>query len=373
MRIGVNLLPFREHLAGAGRFAKNVVENLAEIDGRNFYLFVTAESWEHFRIQRENFSQVLCPFSPKDQLLRVFWEQLILPWQLLYHQIDLLFTPSVVIPLWIPCKTVTMIYDMIPFHRGVTKYPKSRAAYIRWMTRRAAKRSDVVLTVSENSKREIIQFCQVPQEKILVASAGVDEKYRPLDSDELIASCRARYNLPDQFILFVGTLEPGKNIFRLIQAFRRLKSRDCIPHRLVIVGPYGWEINRLLEAINDPELGGEIQIAGFIPEEDLPLVYNAADLFVFPSLYEGFGLPPLEAMACGTPVIASNVSALSEVVGEAGLLVDPYDVEDLASAMERVLTDQGLRAKMVQKGLERAKLFSWRRTAEVVVEAFCRA
>jgi len=371
MRIGVNLLPFRKHLAGAGRYAKKVIESLAEIDRRNLYhLFVTKESQGHFQIQRENFRQVLCPLSPQFRPLRILWEQFILPWQLLYYRIDLLFTPSVAIPFWVPCKTVTTIHDMIPFHQKVGKYPKIRAAYMRWATKRAARRSDLVLTVSEHSRQEIIQFCQVSGGKILVAPNGVDEKYRRVDSKGPIARCRAKYKLPDRFILFVGTLEPGKNIPRLVEAFRRLKSRCCIPHKLVIVGPRGWGTKPILKTIENSALKDEIWITGFIPELDLPYVYNAADLFVFPSLYEGFGLPPLEAMACGTPVVASNVPALPEIVGEAALLVDPYDIDELASAMERVLRDKQLRERMVGKGMERARGFSWKKTAEIVAEAF---
>ena len=371
MKIGVNLLPFRRRLAGVGRYAKNVIENLAEIDGQNlYYLFVTEESRRHFQIQRENFRQVLCPFAPKFRLLRILWEQLILPWQLLYFRIDLLFTPSVAIPLWVPCKTVTTIHDMIPFHQGIRKYPKVRAAYMRWATRRAAKRSDLVLTVSEHSRQELIQFCQLSGEKILVAPDGVDEKYSRVDSKGPLSRCRTKYKLPDRFILFVGTLEPGKNILKLVEAFRRLKSQCSIPHKLVIVGPQGWGTKAILKTIENSALKDEIRITGFIPEEDLPFVYNAADLFVFPSLYEGFGLPPLEAMACGTPVVASNVPALPEVVGEAALLVDPYDIDELVSAMERILRDRQLRERLASKGMERARGFSWKKTAEIVLGAF---
>ena len=371
MRIGVNLLPFRQHLAGAGRYAKNVLENLAEIVGQNiYYLFMTEQGQAHFQIPRDSFIHILCPFSPRGQLIRILWEQLVLPWQLLYYRIDLLFTPSVAIPAWVPCTTVTTIHDMIPFHREITKYPKIRAAYIRRMTSRAARRSDIVLTVSENSKREIAQLCRIPEEKILVAPNGVDARYRPIDAQGPMARCRARYGLPARFILFVGTLEPGKNLLGLIEAFRRLKSQGHIPHKLVIVGPHGWGTKPSFEAASEPDLRDEIRITGYIPEEDLPLVYNAADLFVFPSHYEGFGLPALEAMACGIPVIASNVSALPEVIGDAGLLIDPHDVDGLASAMERVLTDQGLRGEMIRKGLERARGFSWRRTAEMIIKTF---
>lgn len=371
MRIAVNLLPFRQQLVGAGRYAKNIVANLAEIDTDDqYYLFVTRESSPHFQVAKRNFTQVVCPFWPKSPV-RILWEQFVLPWQLVYYDITLLFTPSVAIPYWLPCRAVTAIHDVIPFHQAVVKYPRVRSFYVRLVTAWSARRSEVVLTGSENSRCEIISFCKVAGEKIVVIPYGVEEKFRRLDSMEAIEAFRSKYGLPERFILFVGALEPGKNLVRLLEAFLRLRCQSTrIQHKLVLAGPWGWGSTGILRSIDDLELERDVIVTGFVAEEELPLLYNSADLFAFPSLYEGFGLPLLEAMACGTPVIASNTSSLPEVVGEAGMLVNPYDVEGWTLAMKRVLSDENLQAKMISTGMDRAKLFSWKRTAQATLAIF---
>jgi len=373
MRIGVNLLPFRQQLAGAGRFTKNILENLARLDQRNkYFLFVTEPSKANFQLGVDNFTQINCPFSPTSIISRILWEQLILPWQLLYYRIDLLFTPSVAIPFWTPGKTVTVIHDMIPFHKSVAKYSRMRSNYIRAATIKAIKKSDILIAVSETTKREMIQLCDAPEDRIFVCLEGADLKYQKITSQSVINEGRLKYKLPDKFILFVGTLEPGKNLPRLFEAFYQLKKENRIAQKLVIVGAYGWgRLRHYREVLQAPQaLKDEIIFTGYVPDEDLPLIYNAADLFVFPSLYEGFGLPPLEAMACGTPVITSNLSSLPEIVGEAGILINPYNTKDLADAIERVLKDDALKKAMIAKGLAQVKKFSWRRAAEVIYNSF---
>jgi glycosyltransferase involved in cell wall biosynthesis len=377
MRIGVNLLPFRQQLAGAGRFAKNILENLVQLDRRNkYFLFVTESGKVNFRYGADNFTQITCPFLPDAILTRIFWEQLVLPWQLLNYRIDLLFTPSVAIPFFTHVKTVTVIHDMIPFHKSVAKYTRLRSSYIRSATAQAIRKSNRLIAVSETTKREMMRFCDVPADKISVCLEGVDQKYQKITSLSVIHEKRLKYNLPDKFILFVGTLEPGKNLFRLIEAFYQLKKENRITQKLVIVGAYGWgngirpakTNEEVLQAL--PVAKDEIIFSGYVPDEDLPLIYNAADLFVFPSLYEGFGLPPLEAMACGTPVITSNLSSLPEIVGEAGLLIDPYNTKELADAIERVLKDNTLKQAMINKGFLQVKKFSWRSAAEIIHNVF---
>ena len=326
MRIAVNLLPFRRHLAGAGRYAKNIVANLAEIDGDNrYYLFVTGEGSPHFQVDKSNYVQVVCPFWPESSI-RILWEQIVLPWQLVALDIALLFTPSVAVPYWLPCRAVTTIHDAIPFHRAVVKYPRGRSFYVRLMTSWSAKKSEMVLTGSENSRREIARFCNVTYEKITVIPYGVERKFRPLNLKEPVAAVRSKYRLVGGFILFVGALEPGKNLVRLIEAFHQLRNQNSqLAHKLVLAGPRRWGSAQILKTIGDLGLEGDVLVTGFVPEEYLPSLYNADDLFVFPSVYEGYGLPPLEAMACVTPAVVSILSSLPEVDGLAGVLVDPYD------------------------------------------------
>jgi glycosyltransferase involved in cell wall biosynthesis len=266
---------------------------------------------------------------------------------------------------------------MIPFQRTVTKYSKIRSVYVQIATSWAIKKSTAIIAVSQNTKQEIIKYCRVPATKVFVSLEGVNSRYRKIDSLSLLAQAREKYNLPERYILFVGTLEPGKNLTRLLEAFCQLKQKNRLPHKLVIVGAYGWGKDlKLLDAgrgsirLRRFNFADEIIFTGYVPEEDLPFLYNAAELFVFPSLYEGFGLPVLEAMACGTPVIASNLSSLPEIVGDAGLLINPYDINEIAAAMAKVLNDKDLQTELISKGLKRVQEFSWRKSAEVIFNTF---
>jgi glycosyltransferase involved in cell wall biosynthesis len=209
----------------------------------------------------------------------------------------------------------------------------------------------------------------MPATKVEVVYNGVDPSFRPLPADEVGAFRRER-GLPDRFILFVGTLEPRKNVARLVEAYARLPERRPA---LVLVGGKGWLYDEIFGRVEALNLSREIHCAGYVPADDLPWWYNAAELFVYPSLYEGFGLPPLEAMACGTPVVTSTASSLPEVVGSAGLMVDPTEIEELTTAMERMLKDRDMRQQMRAAGLAQAQRFSWVETARRTVETYRRA
>jgi glycosyltransferase involved in cell wall biosynthesis len=223
--------------------------------------------------------------------------------------------------------------------------------------------------VSESTKRDLVHHYGLSPGKVDVVYNGVDADFRPLPPAQ-IASFRAKQGLADRFILFLGTLEPRKNVTGLIEAYARLS-----PPRppLVLVGGKGWLYDTVFARVEALGLSGDVHFVGYVPAEDLPLWYNAATVFVYPSLYEGFGLPPLEAMACGTPVVVSAASSLPEVVGEAGLLVDPERVEALAEAIERMIADSDLREEMRSAGLARAAGFSWEATASGTVRTYRRA
>jgi len=202
-----------------------------------------------------------------------------------------------------------------------------------------------------------------------VVYPGVEERFRPIQDQALLEGVRNRYNLPPRFILGLGTLQPRKNFTRLIEAFAdsRFAIRDL---RLVIVGGKGWLYEEIFAAVERLGLGNKVVFPGFVADEHLPALYNLADLFVFPSLYEGFGLPPLEALACGTPVITSDASSLPEVVGQAGLMVEATDVAALAQAMRRVLEDDALREGMIARGLEQARKFTWEKAAAKLLSLY---
>ncbi len=411
VRVAVNLLPFRSRLAGAGRYSQHILRELFQLDRANEYvLFVALQAEEHFQYDAPNVTRMVVSL-PDSAAARIAYEQTVLPLQLALREIDVLFTASVAIPVIATPKTVTVIYDMIAEHssefpndmpegassktsRGgrinsslqgdagrinsslrVRKYPPLRNAYVRWMSRYAAVVSDAVITISENSCREIVRYGKVSPEKIHVARPGVAPELRRISEAAVLRRVRERYRLPERFVLYLGTLEPGKNLPRLVRAYTQLRRHYTeLPHHLVLAGAHGWGVSEIEKEIQRSSAAAGMHLIGFVDERDLPALYSLADLFVYPSLYEGFGMPPLEAMACGTPVIVSNVSALPEVVGSqwagpiqsAGVLVPPTDTAALTNAMARVLTDDDVRARLRAGGLERAKLFRWDDSARVV-------
>ncbi|MFY9637852.1 MAG: glycosyltransferase family 1 protein [Methanobacterium sp.] len=225
-------------------------------------------------------------------------------------------------------------------------------------------RTDSIISDSLNTKNDCIELLNIPEERIKVIPLAADEIYKPMENKEMIKEyLKKRYNVDIPFILFVGTLEKRKNVPLLIKAFNEFKGYGS-NHKLVIVGGKGWKYTEIFDLIKSFKLKDDVIFTDYVPDNDLVKFYNIADLFVYPSLYEGFGLPPLEAMACGCPVITSNISSLPEVVGDAGLMIDPNDVESLTESMHEILTNEGLKENYIKKSLERAKMFSWKKTAE---------
>ena len=260
-------------------------------------------------------------------------------------------------------KKVMTIHDLTPLLFPETHIKKNS---ILWnSTLKLIKgKIDMIVTDSINTKKDCIKHLKIPEEKIRVVPLAAASSYKPLPNLELVKTeLEMKYNIKTPFILCVGTLEKRKNIPRLIKSFSILKNNN-MEHKLVIIGRKGWKYNKIFETINRLNLNNEIFFTGYVPDEDLVKFYNAADLFVYPSLYEGFGLPPLEAMACGTPVLTSNNSSLPEVVGDAGVMVDPYKTEVLADIMYDILNDKNLQDKLRKKGLKRAKRFKWSKTAQ---------
>jgi len=301
-------------------------------------------------------------------MARILWEQLVLPRHARRRELDLLHAPVYVGPLDAPCPLVVSVHDL-SFFRFPDLFPRIKRYYLQPFTRMTVRRASVVLASSESTGRDLVDILGASPDKIRVIPLGVDEGMRPLSGSKAVKVFRRRESLPEHMILYVGTLEPRKNLSTLLEAYARLCREPGFKHDLVIAGGKGWyyeEIDRTVERLG---LRGRVLFPGFVPDADLPLWYNAADLFVYPSLYEGFGLPPLEAMACGTPVVVSDVSSLPEVVGGAGLAVAPSDSEALARAMARLLGDGELRDACRASGLERAQQFSWgacaRKTADV--------
>ncbi|MGE5141576.1 MAG: glycosyltransferase family 4 protein, partial [Rudaea sp.] len=227
----------------------------------------------------------------------------------------------------------------------------------------AARRASQIIAVSQSTKRDIIKLLGVPPERVTVIYEASHPIFRQLDHDRAREHVAERYGITQDFILFVGTIEPRKNLPTLLQAFRRMLDVYHVDATLAIAGKPGWLTDQMNENVSSLNLNDKVHFLGPVPNEELVYLYNAARVFALPSYYEGFGLPPLEAMACGTPVVVSNTSSLPEVVGDAGQMVDPNDVEAWSVSLSRVLTDKDLRNEMCEKGLRRTASFSWERTA----------
>jgi glycosyltransferase involved in cell wall biosynthesis len=303
--------------------------------------------------------------------VRILWEQLALPGILRRSTVDLLHAMAFVAPTRAPCPFVVTIYDL-SFLRQKEAFRPFNRWYLSRFTRISAQRARRIIAISESTKRDIVQFLNVSPERVDVIYCGVDSNFRRLSADQ-VDRFRCERGLPDRFVLYVGTLEPRKNLDRLIRAYGRWRAGDPTAPQLVVAGAKGWYYGEVFRAVQAMGLVDHVTFPGYLPYDELPLWYNAAALFVYPSLFEGFGLPVLEAMACGTPVICSNTASLPEVAGDAALLLAPGDERGLAEAMRAAWGDAGLRQQMSERGEARACLFSWDRTARQTVQTYERA
>lgn len=296
-------------------------------------------------------------YIPRSQVYGLAWERSILPWLASKHDVDVLYCPNGNAPLHsISVPVVMCIHDVNAQHGWSGSIHE---LYRKTAVPRAATAADTITTVSLFSKEEIVNTLSIPPSKVDVVYNGVDSLFFEESSGEA-------FDLPDQYLLYVGAMNPRKNVRRLIEAFDRLKHRTDLPHKLVLVGPDNKHIFQSM----DIEATSEVVLPGYVTQRELKFAYDNAAAFVFPSLYEGFGLPPLEAMACGTPVVASNATSLPEVLGDAAVLVDPKNTAVISDAIERVIRDEGLRRQLVEKGREQAQSFHWKRVGSDMMSIF---
>jgi glycosyltransferase involved in cell wall biosynthesis len=364
VRIAIDARKLRDY--GVGTYVRNLLRHLSRLDKTTEYVVlcrqqdagITAELGENFRAVTEPSAT----YSVR--------EQLSVPLDLRRERVDLFHAPHYVLPPLTPCKSVVTIHDCI--HLRFPQYLPNRVAhaYARMSLWLATHRSRRVLTVSEASKRDILRYFSVPPSKIDVIHNAIDERFGEIPDADEIVRVRERYQLDGRFVLYAGNIKPHKNLERLIEAFHTLRKGPFEDVKLLIIGDEISKYATLRRAVHKYKLHKHVRFFGFVPDKTLAILYRLAGVFVFPSLYEGFGLPPLEAMASGTPVITSNVSSLPEVVGEAALLIDPYDIDAIADAMRRVLSDQSLYADLRQRGLERVRHFSWERSVIRVREIY---
>jgi len=253
-------------------------------------------------------------------------------------------------------------------------YPEMHTAtkrlMFRWIMRRSARRAARIITISKSTADDVIRVLGLPKEKLSVVPLGVSAAYRPITDEQVLREVCARYSLvPHEYLLYVGVLEPRKNVPRLLHAYALLR-KSGVRHPLVLVGRRGWKYDDVFRTLEALRLGNDVVFTNHVPEGDLPALYCGARVFVYPSIYEGFGLPVLEAMACGTPVVTSNISSMPEVAGDAALLIEPRDHEQMASAIESVLVDEGLRQSLRERGLKRASVYTWDKTARETLKVY---
>ncbi len=367
MRVGFLTYALERPLAGIGRYAVELARALAaREDGLEIVLLTAGGPGPLAGLGLRQVSLPGCRLLPG----LITLGNLLIPILARRLRLDIVHDTTGVTPLALGAggaRTVVTVHDVIPWSFPGVSTTLDTVIYRRWLPW-VLPRVDGILTVSECSRADLTRYLHIPPDRIHNTSEGVADAYRPA-TESAIAQVRARYGLSAPYILYVGSVEERKNLRGVLQAYARLRQRG-LACSLAIVGAAKWKYDGIMRTLADLQLADEVVFTGYVPDDDLPVLYSGAAVFAFPSLYEGFGLPALEAMACGTPVVAANTSSLPEVVGDAALTVDPADVEALAEAMGRVLADEALRQELRDKGLGRARQFTWQRAAERTVAVY---
>lgn len=365
MRVGINAFSLGKGGGGIETYVRNVIQGLATVDPAGDYTLLLQQPLPHELpkgvermrrvVVRTRYGRLHTPFASALTIAR--------------SHIDLIHVQNAA-PRLCPTRVVVTLHD-IAFERYPEFFPPDMVASLRRQVPRTLRSAAAVLTVSEASKREIVDYYNVQPDKITVALPGADPVFRPLRDEGRLADVRAQYAAGDRYILFVGDpLQGRKNVKTLVEAYVRLRSAGAIAHRLVLSGQSDAVWSDVFAPARAAGVVDDLCFMGRVSEEELVAVYNAADLFVYPSIYEGFGSPPLEAMSCGTPVITSNVSSLPEVVGDAAITIAPLDAEALAASIATTLEDANLRANLATRGLQRAATFSYERTARTILDVY---
>lgn len=390
MRIGIDATPLPERPVGAGAYIIHLVQALAQecqdaaarIDSAGssperieLVVIVQQSRRELFSVPAEAPVEWVV-VSDKSPARRLVWEQTVLPWLARRCRLDLLHSLHYTRPLVLPCRSVVTFHDMT-FFMFPELHVRSKRVFFPLAMRASARLADALIADSETTRLDAMCILNIPPQRITTVPLGIQELFRPVgempgsleERASQVESCRQRYLLPSEFILFVGLVEPRKNLPLLVQAYARLARQGDLPD-LVIVGRMGWMYETVLEQIAALGLKDRVRFTGYVPTKDLAIIYNLASVFVYPSLYEGFGFPPLEAMACGTPTITTDVSSMREFAGQACLLTPPQDEAALAAAIRRLLDEPQLQARLSGLGRIQAARYTWKRTAQETLKIY---
>lgn len=368
MNIGIDSRAARWYRGtGIGTYTYQLINSLNKVDATNQYLLFMPDNKESIINLNSNFRVNGITEDRRDN----FWDEINIPNILENSDIDLYHVPQngVGLPDKKNCCFVITLHDVIPCKMPQTVSERYLRIFSEEMPQ-IISNCDGIITVSNYSKKDIVETFNFPQEKIFVTELAAEDIYRPLDLMLCKTLIKQYYSIEDDYILYIGGFSPRKNIIGLIEAFSRFKIKYKKAIKLVIAGKQGASYSSYLKRTRELHVEEDVIFPGFIPIEHLPGLYNAAKLFVYPSLYEGFGLPPVEAMSCGTPVITSNVTSIPEVTGDSALLVDPYDIDSLSNAMYWTLSDENLRQKLIIKGFVRASELNWKETAKKTIIAY---
>ena len=370
MRIGIDYTAAVRQGAGIGRYTRELIGALPAIDGENTYrLFVAGRGVRGSPPSAPNFQTRWLPLTDRETSL--MWQRLRLPIpiELFLGRLDVFHSPDFVLPPVLTGHQVLTVHDLSFLRVPEFAHPVLRE-YLQRVVPRSVRRADLVLADSASTRDDVVELLRVPKERVRVIYCGVEARFRRVTDPGALVEVQRRYQLDRPFILGLGTLEPRKNFAGLVEAFARLRQRRSLPHRLLIVGGKGWLYEPIFERVRDLGLEEWVRFPGFVADADLPAIYTLAACLAYPSFYEGFGVPALEAMACETPVLTSKTSSLPEVVGSAAVLVDPYDIESIVEGLDRVLHDEPLRAELRAAGQEQAQRFTWERAAHELLSAY---
>jgi glycosyltransferase involved in cell wall biosynthesis len=365
MRVGIDGIVLQGNDAGSLRYFEQLLASLETVQSPNEYVVFAHErvlcsptfpSHKNFIPCRVN-STSFIPGTIRQQLFRA-WDS--------YGKLDLLHAAAFIPPLRFHGKTIATIFDLT-----FIRYPQTQKWTGRFWWQLFGKpgveKADHLITISQSSKDDLRRFLNVPDDKISIVYPYVSDFFKPVPNPQNIIT---KYKLPEFYILFVGTLERRKNIVSLLRSFALCKRKAALKHSLVLVGKRGWLYKDIFQAVEELGLKQDVFFLGYVPDEDLPGLYSAADLSILVSLYEGFGLPALESMACGTPVIASNVASLPEVAGDATLLVPPTDIEQIASAIMDILTNSEKREQLIEHGFRQVSKFTLERFTKEIIAVY---
>ncbi len=372
MRIGISTSVIQRGKTGIAQYLFALLKSFEKYAcDHEFFLFVFEEDQQFFEAQKHTMTLDIVQEKYRPAVRNILWHQKHAPQRARELKLDAILVPSYRRQIWnAPCAKVSVIHDLAPFHvRG--KYDLARMFYGRVVVRWITHRQEQVIAVSQNTAHDIERFFKLPKDKISVVWNGIDqERFRlASDNEDPAALVRNKYGLEKPFALYVARLEhPGKNHVRLIEAFEKFK-RETGSDRLLVLGGSDWHgAEAIHEAISRSAFKDSIRSLGFVPDEDLPSLYQAADIFLYPSLFEGFGFPPVEAMACGTPVICSDKGSLGEVVGDAAHIIDPVSIDSMKKALVEFDQSSEIRGTFRELGIKRAQLFSWETTARKTLE-----